>query len=281
MVNFTMLTLLEKKQEKDILVAAHRGTAGGNIPCNTIAAFDIALKDGADILEMDLFRTIDGEIFIFHTGKEPSQLNRHIQVETMTADEIRKLKLVNGDFNETSFGLNTFDEILEHYKGKCILNLDRCIDILDHVVEKVEEHNMAKQILLKSDPAEKYLKIVEAYAPSYDYMPIFMEEDRATSRIEQMDINYIGAELVFKSENSPIAQDSYIEKMKKSGKLLWGNGLVYDSKVLLAAGHNDDISMTGSPENGWGWLADKGFDIIQTDWTHHCVQYFKNRHKKI
>lgn len=272
-----MKTLRELRNEKNILIAAHRGTAGGNIPCNTIAAFDIALRDGADILEMDLFKTVDDEIFIFHTGQEPSQLDRHIRVETLTAQEVRSLRLVNGDLNETFLGLNTFDEILEHYKGRCIMNLDRCGHILDHVVKKVEQHNMRDQILLKSDPSETSLKLVEAYAPSYNYMPVFMEEDCASALIENMDIKYVGAELVFKSETSPVAQDSYIQAMKKAGKLLWANSLVYASKVKLSAGHNDDISITGDPDAGWGWLADKGFDIIQTDWTHHCVQYFKDR----
>lgn len=272
-----MKTLMELKNEKHVLIAAHRGTAGGNIPCNTIAAFDIALRDGADILEMDLFKTVDDEIFIFHTGKEPSQLDRHIHVETMTAEEIRKLRLVNGDQQETFLGLNTFDEVLEHYKGKCILNLDRCNHILDHVVKKVERHNMQNQILLKSDPSETSLQMVETFAPSYDYMPIFMEEDLASPRIEKRNIHYIGAELVFQDDSSPIAQDSYIEKMKQSGKLLWVNSLIYASKVRLAAGHDDDLSMTGNPEEGWGYLVDKGFTIIQTDWTHHCCQFLKNR----
>ena len=38
-----------------VQVAAHRGVAGVNIPCNTIPAFDIALRGGAASLEMDLF----------------------------------------------------------------------------------------------------------------------------------------------------------------------------------------------------------------------------------
>ena len=33
-----------------VQVAAHRGVAGVNIPCNTIPAFDIALHGGAAIL---------------------------------------------------------------------------------------------------------------------------------------------------------------------------------------------------------------------------------------
>ena len=70
-----MKSLGELRKEKGVLVAAHRGTSGGNIPPNTIAAFDLALKEGADILEMDLFKSLDGEIFVFHTGTEPAYLD--------------------------------------------------------------------------------------------------------------------------------------------------------------------------------------------------------------
>lgn len=62
---------------------------------------------------------------------------------------------------------------------------------------------------------------------------------------------------------------------KKKGRILWGNAILYSSRVPLAAGHSDDVSLTDDPAKGWGWLADKGFDIIQTDWTKHCVDYLK------
>ena len=75
-----MESIIELRKEKGVLVAAHRGSNAGNIPPNSIAAFDIALKDGADILEMDLFQSVDGEIFVLHTGMEPSHLDRHIHI---------------------------------------------------------------------------------------------------------------------------------------------------------------------------------------------------------
>lgn len=272
-----MKSTVELRKEKGVLIAAHRGTSGGNIPPNTIASFDIALKEGADILEMDLFKSLDGEIFVFHTGKEPAQLDRHISVERMTSDEIRKLRLCNGDLCETFLPLNTFEEVLEHLKGKCIMNLDRSILILEDVMKMVKRHKMEEQVLLKSNPSDRSLKLVETFAPNIEYMPIYMEEDIASEKIEKMDINFIGAELVFKNEMSPVALDSYIEKMHKNGKILWGNAIVYSSSVPLAAGHSDDISLTSDPKKGWGWLVDKGFDIIQTDWTYHCANYLRNQ----
>ena len=113
-----MKSIKELRQEKGVLVAAHRGTSAGNIPPNSIAAFDIALKEGADILEMDLFQSADGEIFVFHTGMEPSHLDHHIKIETYTAAEIKQMRLCNCDLIETFLPVNTFDEVLEHLKRK-------------------------------------------------------------------------------------------------------------------------------------------------------------------
>ena len=264
-------------KEKGILLAAHRGVSGANIPANTIAAFDIALKDGADILEMDLCRSTDGKIFIFHTGMEPAHLDRHIQIERLTAAEIEKLRLCNVDLNETFLPVNSFEEILEHYKNKCILNLDRCIDFVDEVMKEVRRHSMVSQILLKSDPSESSLKKIEAFASDVDYMPIYKQVDNATEKIEKMNINFIGAELVFANMDAPIAQADYMEQFHKRGKFLWVNSLVYSSKEPLAAGYDDDISMIKDPDLGWGRLAEMGFNIIQTDWTKHCNEYLKEK----
>ena len=272
-----MKNTLHLYNNDNVQIVAHRGAAGSNIPCNTIPAFDIALKGGASILEMDLFKSTDGEIFIFHTGKEPYQLNKNIDLTKLDSEEIKKLRLINVDFNPTQWGINSFDDILEHFKGRCILNLDRIGDCIPDVIKVVERHNMKDQVLLKHAPIPSVLKIIEDVAPDYMFMPIYMEEDNASEIIEKMNINYIGAELVFETEKSPVIQPEYIESMKKRGKTLWGNAVLYNYKIPLSAGHTDDVSMIDDPDKGWGWLVDHGFDIIQTDWTYQCCKYLKDR----
>lgn len=272
-----MNNTLHLYDQNNVQIAAHRGTSGVNIPCNTIPAFDIALRGGASILEMDLFKSIDGEIFIFHTGKEKCQLNKDIDITKMNSKEISKLRLVNADFNETEWRINTFDDVLEHFKGRCILNLDRIGSIIPEIVKTVERHNMREQILLKYAPDPSVLKIIEEIASEYMFMPIYKEEDHASEMINNMNINYIGAELVFSTEQSPVAKLEYIEKMKLQGKALWGNAVLYNYEVPLSAGHTDDISMIENPDKGWGWLASHGFDIIQTDWTYQCCKYLKDK----
>ncbi|MBQ6935168.1 MAG: hypothetical protein IJN49_01340, partial [Clostridia bacterium] len=56
--------------KKNILVVAHRGVSAGNIPCNTLPAYEIALKQGADVIEMDVDMSADGQLVVFHPGRE-------------------------------------------------------------------------------------------------------------------------------------------------------------------------------------------------------------------
>lgn len=47
------------------LLIAHRG-ASGEAPENTIAAFDLALSQGADVIELDVRIRGDGELITLH-----------------------------------------------------------------------------------------------------------------------------------------------------------------------------------------------------------------------
>ena len=111
-----MKNTLHLYNNDNVQVVAHRGAAGSNIPCNTIPAFDIALKGGASILEMDLFKSTDGKIFIFHTGKEPYQLNKNIDLTKLDSEEIKKLRLINVDFNPTQWGINSLIHSVELHR---------------------------------------------------------------------------------------------------------------------------------------------------------------------
>ena len=47
------------------LVIAHRG-ASGDAPENTMAAFELAVDQGADVVELDVHLTLDGHPIVFH-----------------------------------------------------------------------------------------------------------------------------------------------------------------------------------------------------------------------
>jgi len=66
--------MIREAAKDHILLAAHRGVCGGNIPCNTLEAYQIALQQHADIVEIDVSITADKQLFVFHPGMEPAHL---------------------------------------------------------------------------------------------------------------------------------------------------------------------------------------------------------------
>ena len=74
------------------IIVAHRGVAGGNIPCNTIPAYETALKQGADMIETDLNMTSDGKLIIFHPVMERRHLGKDVYVDTMPWEEVKELR---------------------------------------------------------------------------------------------------------------------------------------------------------------------------------------------
>ncbi len=261
--------LADARREKGILIAAHRGVSGGNIPCNTLPAFEAALRQGADILETDLTHSADGTLLVFHPKKERAHLNKDIHLEELSMEEVRQLRFVNIDMDATDYGILTLDEFLENFKNRCLLNLDHGWDDPEQMVNMfrtVRKHNMVDQVLIKTPVKPKYFQAVEELAPDMMYMPIIKEEDNATGLLEAMNINYVAAELVFSGEDSPLAAAEYIRSHHDKGRMLWANPIIYYYKSQLTGGHSDDVAVAQDPEYGWGWLMDRGFDILQTDW---------------
>lgn len=267
-----------ERSRKGILIAAHRGVSGGNIPCNSIAAFEAALRQGADILETDLALSGDGVLLAFHPKKEQCHLNMDVHLNEMTMEQIRQLRYVNIDNDPTPYGILTLDEFLESFKNRCLINLDHgWDDDLALMIRAIRRHAMEDQILVKTPAKLKYFQAMEELAPDMMFMPIYKDEDTMTEVLEKMNVNFVGAELVFGKEDSVFCQESYIRSHHDKGRLLWVNPILYYYKAQLTGGHNDDIAATSDPEYGWGWLADKGYDILQTDWVMPMRHFLENR----
>jgi glycerophosphoryl diester phosphodiesterase len=54
------------RSKRRVVVLGHRGGAAGQFPENSLSAFTTGLKNGADILEMDVHLTVDNEVVVAH-----------------------------------------------------------------------------------------------------------------------------------------------------------------------------------------------------------------------
>lgn len=270
---------LREKAKENIIVVAHRGAAGGNIPCNTLAAYEIALKQGADMIEVDVSCSRDGKLFLFHPGMEREHLNMRRNLKRMAFDKIRELHYVNFDDTPTQFKIAGFDDFLEQFKGRCYINIDKFWDNPKKIYEAIKRHGMTEQMLVKSNPSEKVFEVLESLAPEIPFMPIVRNEHPIHEKLLKSGINYVGVEVLFEKDTSYLASEEFIEKMHGDNVLVWANSIIYDYKEQLCGGHSDDSALTVGEDFGWGWIADKGFDMIQTDWPMMLIDYLKKSNK--
>jgi len=134
--------------ENKILNIAHRG-ASENYPENTIMAFEKAIEMGADMLEVDLRLSKDGQVVVFHDEKVRVRNNQKKAISELTLAEIKDVEL---DKNQR---IPTFKEILSEFKDRCRFYIDlKGETALEYAIAiLVEENCINCAILGVSNPA--------------------------------------------------------------------------------------------------------------------------------
>ena len=268
-----------KFNNKAPLLAAHRGVCGANIPCNTIAAYEIALRQGADIIELDVSKSKDGELFAFHPGMEPVYLKCGKMISEMTAAEVREVPILNQDEVPTHYRVPTLFEALSFLKDRAYINVDKFWTDVEGIAACIRRAGVEKQVIVKTYLDEESLGNVEKYASDLMFMPMIWHKDESTEMLLKRNINLIGNEILFDKDTDEVISDAYIADMHRKGLLVWMNAIVYNEKDVISAGHTDDVSLTDDPAKGWGWLMEKKADIIQTDWPLMVRQYIGGKHR--
>ena len=202
-----------------------------------------------------------------------------ISLPDMTAEEIKELRRLNSDQVPTSYPLPTLAEALALLKDKAYINVDKFWNDVEGISAAIRRAGVEKQVIVKTHTDGESLERVAKYAPDFMFMPMVNKVDEVTDSLIARGVNIIGTEILFDSESDPVISREYIDRMHERGLLIWTNAIVYNEKAVISAYHTDDISLTDSPERGWGWLADRGADFIQTDWLIPAKQYLENKNK--
>jgi glycerophosphoryl diester phosphodiesterase len=98
------------------LVIAHRG-ASGYRPENTLAAYELAIEQRADMIEIDLHLTRDGQIVVTH-DEELVGLGGRGEIADATYAEVRALDAGQG------LRVPSFDEVLAGFGARIPFNLE-------------------------------------------------------------------------------------------------------------------------------------------------------------
>lgn len=132
------------------------------------------------------------------------------------------------------------------------------------------------------------------------YMPVVWYPDEV-NLAERYELNMVAIEVIGYREDAPIMETAFLKNLRQKGLMRlistltlanplanveaefkkWGNsrmkGAVLDGNILLSGGHDDDTALLRDPDFGWGWLVDRGFNALQTDWTLDMNLYLREK----
>ena len=97
---------------KKPLIWAHRG-ASGHAPENTLPAFDLAAKMGADGVELDVQMTKDGEIVVCHDETINRTSSGKGRIKEYTLTELKQFDFSYGNLAYEGVQIPTLEEVMD------------------------------------------------------------------------------------------------------------------------------------------------------------------------
>lgn len=256
-----------KLAEVDTLVVAHRGTGHGSIADNTALAVRAALRSGADLIELDVAASRDGEFFCFHDGYEAELLGIEANLQTLSAAEIDKLSYQWVDRPGRRTPVERLLPLLDSFRGQTLFNIDRSWWRWPQLLRGLRGLNMADQLILKC-PAwdDMALGRLREFGVKYPFVPICATPDDVYRTVGDPELNTVGVELITTTQHHPWFCAEVIEEFHQLGVFCFINTETLTTGVPLFGGLDDELAILDGPEAAYGPLFDLGVDAIQTDW---------------
>jgi glycerophosphoryl diester phosphodiesterase len=107
------------------VILAHQG-ASGHAPSNTLEAFELAVKQGADILEVDVHLTSDGVVVVSHDDTIDRLTNGKGRIREMSLTQLRTYDFGHGftpdegktfPYRGKGIAIPTLEEVFQRFPG--------------------------------------------------------------------------------------------------------------------------------------------------------------------
>lgn len=139
-----------------LLIGAHRG-ASADAPENTVAAFDLAVEQGAELIEFDVHRSLDGALVVIHDSDLRRVTGTSGLVGERTAAQLRDLDV--GSWKDARWAgerIPILDQVLDRYGGSVFLNVEIKVGkrpypgIAAQVAQAVRRRRLYDQVVVSS-----------------------------------------------------------------------------------------------------------------------------------
>ncbi len=249
--NHAQPKFLNKSNHK-FTVIAHRGDHI-EAPENTLLAYQHAIDNDVDFIEIDLRTTVDGKQIIMHNSDIEHMTSIKGKVKEMRFDSLRKIMVKDPTHSE--WGLHkipTFNEVLELCRGKINIYLDFKDADVEKTYQEILAAHMEKNIMVYINAPSQYTEW-RKIAPEIPLVISLPKKVNTDKQMKKMILRY---------------------KME----ILDGDFSEYTAQAVLTAQQNHilvwpDIQSTDEGPERWDKALALGFDGLQTDHPAALIKY--------
>lgn len=264
-------------QKRDPAIVAHRAAWHG-APENSLAAIERAIAIGADIVELDIRKSADGELFIMHDDTLLRMAGIDRDAETFTMAELQAIALREDDGGEhratTQERIPTLKQALEIIRGRIFADLDlKDRGLFSEVAACAHEMKAASYVDLKTRVMTRneldWVRAQSIDGVAFMAMSNFTADGIHDTLALLSEIKPFMCEIRFDSLETIAANR---QMFRNAGMALWTNTL-----NMVASGEWVDKTALVEPDLIWGRLIDAGISVFQTDEPEALKAYLEAR----
>lgn len=262
---------------RDCAIVAHRGAWRG-APENSLAAIERAITVGANIVEIDIRKSADGELFIMHDDTLLRMAGIDRDAETFTMAELQAIALREDDGGEqrtaTDQRIPTLKQALEIIRGRIFADLDlKDRGLFSEVAACAREMGAASYVDLKTT-VKTHADLDWVRAQNIDGVPFmamtkFTAEEFENTMALLAEIQPFMCEMRFDHINTIVDNQ---QRFRDANMTLWINTL-----DQTGSGEWRDDKALVDPDSIWGRLMDAGITVFQTDRPEELKSYINAR----
>ena len=201
--------------QDDVVVIAHRGAAG-KAPENTLASIRQAIKDGADMIEIDVQESSDGEVVVIHDSDFMKLSGVDLKVWDGSLKQLQEIDV--GSWFDSGFSAErvpTLAQVLEEARGKVHVVIELKYyghdqQLEQRVVEIVEKAGMVDDIVIMS-LKYKGIEKIRAQRPKW---VIGLLSTKAVGNLAKLDLDFLAV-------NMSMATSGFIRRTHAAGKQVY------------------------------------------------------------
>ena len=282
-----------------VMIVAHRG--GGleagktRYPENSLASIRGVIALGAEMVEIDVRRSKDGELIVMHDSWLDRTTDCKGEVVARTLDELRRCHLVVEGTGEVSAEpVPTLREMLAVTRGRILVNLDNKLETADlaDMIALAREMGMEEQVVIKANlwneaRVAEVRQTMSGVGEGFQFMPIIADDavrdagfieaaSKAFSAHAVEMITWRGEAETMTEDGGPLFTSRVRAAAIRGNWHIWvdTHAIVNKPGGFLSGGRGDELAVAaGFPRETFGFWADRGATMVQTDEPRAAIEW--------